>query len=61
MPDHRLQRHRVKGLRVHQNSHPLPQPRVVLSPEAHSRLAQQVALVLQRLRAEGTGRVEHVQ
>jgi hypothetical protein len=61
MPDHRPQRRRVRGLRVHQNSQPLPHPRVVLSPEAHSRLAQQVARVLQRLRAEGTGRIEHVQ
>ena len=60
MPDHRLQPHRIRGLRVHQSSQSLPYPRVVLSPEAHSRLAQQVARILQRLRAEGTGRVEHV-
>lgn len=60
MPDYRLQPRHVRGLRVHHNSQPLPHPRAVLSPEALSRLAQQVARVLQRLRAEGTGRVEHV-
>jgi hypothetical protein len=42
------------------NHRPPPQPRRALPPEAPSRLAQQVAAILQRIRAEGRGRVDHV-
>lgn len=38
----------------------LPHPQEALSPEAPSRLAQQVATILQRIRAEGPGRVDRV-
>jgi len=42
------------------NHRPPPQPRRVLPPEAPSRLAQQIAAILQRIRAEGRGRADHV-
>jgi hypothetical protein len=42
------------------NHPPPPQPRGALPPEAPSRLAQQIAAILQRIRAEGRGRVDHV-
>lgn len=35
-------------------AHPVP----LLTPEAHAKLAQQVARILQRARAEGSGHVE---
>ena len=37
-----------------------PHPREALSPEAPSRLAQQIATILQRILAEGQGRVDRV-
>jgi hypothetical protein len=42
------------------NHRPAPQPRSALPPEAPSRLAQQIAAILQRIRAEGRGRADHV-
>jgi len=42
------------------NPRPPPQPRSALPPEAPSRLAQQIAAILQRIRAEGRGRADHV-
>jgi hypothetical protein len=42
------------------NRRPPPQPRMALPPEAPSRLAQQIATILQRIRAEGRGRAERV-
>jgi hypothetical protein len=50
--------HRHSSLEA--NRQPPPQPRVALPPEAPSRLAQQVAVILQRIRAEGRGRVNRV-
>lgn len=38
----------------------LPHPREAPPPEASSRLAQQIATILQRIRTESPGRVEHV-
>jgi hypothetical protein len=40
------------------NVRPLARPREALSPEATSRLAQQIATILQRLRDEGPGRAD---
>jgi hypothetical protein len=42
------------------NHRPPPQPRSALPPEAPRRLAQQIAAILQRIRAEGRGRADHV-
>lgn len=42
------------------NHRPPSQPRRALPPEAPSRLAQQIATILQRIRAEGRGRADHV-
>jgi hypothetical protein len=60
MPDQRLQPRRARDRRVRINPQAPPQPRDVLSPEALSRLAQQIARILQRLRAEGPGGVKRV-
>jgi hypothetical protein len=59
MPDQHFQARRAKGLRARTNHLPAPQPRDV-PPQALSRLAQQIARILQRLRAEGPGGVEHI-
>jgi hypothetical protein len=57
--DHRPERIR-RSSSLEPNRQPPPQPRGALSPEAPSRLAQQIATILQRIRAEGHGRVDHV-
>lgn len=43
------------------NSQPPLHPRKGASLEALGRLAQEIARILQRLRTEGPGRVDHVQ
>jgi hypothetical protein len=49
-------------IRSHQlNIHPPLHPQTGASLEALSRLAQEIARILQRLRTEGTSRVDHVQ
>jgi hypothetical protein len=42
------------------NRQPPPRLRRALPPEAPRRLAQQIATILQRIRAEGQGRVDRV-
>jgi hypothetical protein len=47
--------------RRHQrNTLPPLRPQGVVSLEALGRLAQQIARILQRIRAEGSGRVDHL-
>jgi hypothetical protein len=48
------------GQRHHRNNQPLPHPRGALPPEALSRLAQQVATILQRIRTEGADRADRI-
>jgi hypothetical protein len=55
-PDQILQRHRSPQ---HNALSPL-RPQGVVSLEALGRLAQEIARILQRLRAEGPGRVNRV-
>jgi hypothetical protein len=57
--DHRPEQIRRSSSHV-PNRRPPPQPRGALPPEAPLRLAQQIAAILQRIRAEGQGRVDHV-
>jgi hypothetical protein len=57
--DHRPERIR-KSASLQSNRQPPPQPRGAQSPEAPSRLAQQIATILQRIRTEGRSRVDHV-
>lgn len=46
--------------RYQRNTLPPLRPQGVVSLEALGRLAQQIARILQRNRAEGSGRVDHV-
>ena len=51
--DHRPERIR-RSSSLELNRQPPPQPRGALSPEAPSRLAQQIATILRRIRARAT-------
>jgi hypothetical protein len=50
----------IRPRRSPRNRQPPLHPQGALSPEASSRLVQQIARILQRLRTVGAGRVEHV-
>jgi len=59
--DYDPDRFRPSHLSHHQrNILPPLRPQGVVSLEALGRLAQQVARILQRIRTEGSGRVDHV-
>jgi hypothetical protein len=59
--DHKSDPPHPPSLLHHLSNQPPLHPRKGASLEALGRLAQEIARILQRLRTEGPGRVDHVQ